>query len=127
MDDLDCFLEALDNLPDNIIAAKFDGATPPKKHSGKRKKSAFDDTIDLHGMTSDQALTVLEYALKRHCGYGRKLLVITGRGNNSENGVAIIRNSVERFLANNSCCLVREYHQASSRYGGDGAFVVLCK
>ena len=127
MDDLDCFLEALDNLPDDITAVKFDGMPQPKQRPGKRRKPPFDDTIDLHGMTSDQALMVLEYALRRHRDYGRTLLVITGRGNNSEDGIAIIRERVERFLAKNSGRLVCEYHHASCRYGGDGAFVVLCR
>lgn len=126
MDDLDCFLEALDNLPDDIVSAKFDGAPPRKPRSRKKKATSFDDTIDLHGMTADQALTALEYALNNRRGCGRTLLVITGRGNNSENGVAVLRDRVGLFLDKNCGRLVREYYQAPGRCGGDGAYIVIC-
>jgi hypothetical protein len=54
--------------------------------------------IDLHGLTADQAIEVVDAKLSERGGAG-KIRFITGRGNNSSGGRSILRPRVENHLS----------------------------
>jgi DNA-nicking Smr family endonuclease len=119
------FLKALDNLPKDIQSAKYGSVFGGEKPA--RPRAVHDLTIDLHGCTRDQALSRLQGVLSRANGKRRRILVITGRGNNSEGGVGILRTAVEDYLQKEGSRYVREYGSAAPEFGGDGAFDILTK
>jgi len=126
--DMDIFLEALDNLPDDVIRAKYDGHVPHK--TGQRNvnyRSAYDETLDLHGLTRREALSDLRNTLTVSKGKRLRLLVITGRGNNSEGGYGVLRKAVLDYLDKAGSLYVRDYGFASAKNGGDGAIEIITK
>ncbi len=125
MNDMELFLEAINNMPDDIHSAKFDGGVREKKTHSSKPKKIFEETIDLHGMNKDEALEKIGKTLKKARGTGKKILVITGRGNNSEDGFGVIRDAVRRYLNFEGSKYIREYCQAPPKHGGEGALIVL--
>ena len=125
MNDMELFLEAINNMPDDIHSAKFDGGVREKKTNSSKSKKIFDETIDLHGMSKGEALDTIKKILTRTRGTGKKILVITGRGNNSEDGFGVLRDAVRRYLNGEGSKYIREYCQAPPKHGGDGALIVL--
>lgn len=125
MNDMELFLEAINNMPDDIYSAKFDGGVREKKTNSLKSRKIFDETIDLHGMSKDEALDAIKKILTRVRGTGKKILVITGRGNNSEDGFGVLRDAVRRYLNGEGSKYIREYCQAPPKHGGDGALIVL--
>ncbi len=127
-DDLELFMKALDNMPSDMYRAKFEGnSQQPKKAPVKAKTDGFDREIDLHGLKRQEAVTVLSVALKHSKGKGETILVITGRGNNSQEGISVIRQSVMSYLAGKGAKLIKDYRFADRKHGGDGAFIVRTK
>ena len=128
MNDKKLFFDAINNLPDDILPAKYDGYLPRKRMRSKNiPDSQFDKTIDLHGLTRAEALAVLRNALSIAKGKRRKILVITGKGKRSEGGRGVIRESVLNFLDKAGSLNIREYKIASGRDGGDGAIEIVTK
>lgn len=125
MNDMDLFLEAINNMPDDVYSAKFDGVVREKKTHSSKPKKIFDETIDLHGMNKDEALDTIKTILTRSRGTGKNILVITGRGNNSEDGFGILKDAVRRYLDSKGSKYIRGYCQAPPKHGGDGALIVL--
>ena len=128
MNDKDFFIDALNNLPEDILAAKYDGYIPAKRI--KREvisDSPFDKTIDLHGLTKHEAIVVLRNALSSASGKRQKILIITGKGNKSQGGYGVIRAAVQNFLDKAGSLYIRDYKFASQKNGGDGAIEILTK
>ncbi len=120
--DLDVFLRALEKLPQDIRSAKYAGA--PKKGAPIRARArpVHDMIIDLHGVTRPEALSRVRRALEGARGTRRRILVITGRGNNSEGGICVLRKTIARFLETEGAAYILEFGYASPEFGGDGAF-----
>lgn len=53
--------------------------------------------IDLHGLTKDEAIQLVEWKLDDSKGR-RRFRVITGKGNHSQNGQSVLRPALERHL-----------------------------
>jgi len=126
--DFELFKNAIDNMPDDIFRAKFDGGkvkTAPQRKTNK--DTPFDHEIDLHGFTQKEALSILKTALTRAKGKRQKLLIITGRGKNSVDGHGVIREAVMRFFDKGGKLFIQNYRFADRKHGGDGAFEVLTK
>lgn len=120
--DREIFLAALENLPDDLCRAKFDGARPEaRKPRAVGPKKVHDAVIDLHGFTREEALSRLRYVFHRMRGRNWRILVITGRGNHSGDGVGVLRDAVVHFLETEGGAYIRDYGQASPEYGGSGA------
>lgn len=91
-----------------------------------------DATLDLHGLTADQAQTRLHMFVKAAYGAGhRLLLIITGKGqrgsedefNRPRRGV--LRSGVPEWLRTGALSgIVLQVTQAHPRHGGGGAFYV---
>jgi DNA-nicking Smr family endonuclease len=125
--DREFFLKALDNLPKDVQSAKYGGLPDQPKKEPTRPKTVHDTVIDLHGVTRAEALARLRTALKRARGKNRRILVITGKGNNSEEGRGVLREAVARFLETAGAAYIREYGYASPEFGGRGAFDIKTK
>ena len=125
MNDMDLFLDAINNMPDDVHCAKFDGFIRGKKRHSSPPKKVFDIIIDLHGMKKDEALEKIGYTLKRARGKGQQILVITGRGNNSEDGVGVLRKAVRYYLDRDGSRLISGYCPAPPKHGGEGAIIIL--
>ncbi len=120
------FLEALENLPKDIRNAKYDGAPRSRGTARKtRSRSVYDIILDLHGNTRETALARLRNTLLRERGKYRRILIVTGRGNNSADGMGVLRDAVGRFLETEGAAFVREYGFAGPEHGGDGAYDIL--
>ena len=85
--------------------------------------------LDLHGLNKEQAHNQFSNAIQSAAQTGvRIVLVITGKGQRSEGGRAILREALKDWLNLPSlrplliaCC------QAQPRDGGEGAFYCLLK
>ena len=124
----DLFIDAINNLPDDVVRAKYEGYMPSKRPQQNVKLDApYDKTVDLHGLTRKEALIILRNTLSTSKGKRLKILVITGRGNRSDGGIAVIREAVQNFLEKAGSLYIREYRTAPQKHGGDGAFEILTK
>lgn len=81
--------------------------------------------VDLHGMTQEQAYSLLFSFLHRaYAGGLRYVLVITGKGSSS-GGDGVLRRSVPAWLATPAFrMLVSSHDQAARHHGGGGAIYV---
>jgi DNA-nicking Smr family endonuclease len=128
MKDLEMFIDALNNLPADIQHAKYGGVIPgEQKKKGPVQRKRFDKTIDLHGLTKHEALMVLHTTLRSSKGKSQRILIITGKGNHSQDGQGVIRESVRSFLMKAGSMYIREFRYAERLHGGDGAFDVITK
>jgi DNA-nicking Smr family endonuclease len=85
-------------------------------------------TLDLHGLTQDEATAALDNFLWQAWREGRRsLLIITGKGT-ARDGGGVLRSAVPRWLDESSH---RErlmgVGPANSEHGGDGALYVLLR
>lgn len=81
--------------------------------------------VDLHGMTQQEAYSLLLSFLHRaHAGGVRYVLVITGKGSSS-GGDGVLRRSVPAWLSTPAFRhLVSSHDHASRHHGGSGALYV---
>ncbi|MGP2490460.1 Smr/MutS family protein [Mesorhizobium sp. PUT5] len=81
--------------------------------------------VDLHGMTQDEAYSLLYSFLNRaHAGGIRYVLVITGKGSSS-GGDGVLRRAVPAWLATPAFrVLVSSHEHAARKHGGAGAIYV---
>jgi len=84
------------------------------------------DTLDLHGMIVKDALYEVGYFLQRAREAGhKKVLVITGKGLNSDGGVAKLRPFVARlFNEMKDHQRLKDFQFAENKHGGMGAYYV---
>ena len=129
------FLEAMEELD---LAPDKDGAghqKTPRREPGLRRVRAprepvqVDDSVDLHGLKVEQALQtvtrfLLDAAASSKQSPKRTLLVITGKGHQSEGGVGKLRKAVEQWILRHGKRWVKTYSEAPRAQGGRGAFVL---
>jgi len=84
-----------------------------------------DDTIDIHGYTSEKAWLVLDqfFANAKNSGY-EKLRIIHGKGNRSQ-GEAVLGQTVRKYIE--QCPFAGENGYEKSPNGGSGATWVFLK
>jgi DNA mismatch repair protein MutS2 len=86
----------------------------PNKNTGKAKKEPVADEIDLHRMTVDEAVPVIEEFLYKAYQAGHtRVWIVHGKG------TGVLRQEMRRYLAKHS--LVRAQRTADSSRGGVGA------
>lgn len=92
----------------------------------KLKRSRIEDSLDLHGSTTDQARRLLQDFLYEAALRGmRTVLVIHGKGVNSQNGEAILRELTRSWLSQHPQVLA--FCPAPVNLGGSGAALILLK
>ncbi|PBC06292.1 Smr/MutS family protein [Mesorhizobium sp. WSM3860] len=104
------------------VAHSLDDETHEKLKKGRLP---IEGRVDLHGMTQDEAYSLLLAFLHRaHAGGIRYVLVITGKGSSS-GGDGILRRSVPHWLSTPAFRhLVSSHDHAARNHGGSGALYV---
>ncbi len=128
--------------PDNFTAKRQEkptpAATPGKIDRRSQRKIAkgqtpIDSTLDLHGMTQQQAFSRLQSHIEAASSAGQRcILVITGKGagadRGEEAGKGVLRRNLPDWLANQALSgLVSGIAPAGRAHGGGGAFYVRLK
>jgi DNA-nicking Smr family endonuclease len=114
---------AAENAPDEFLSNGLSRMTLRKLRRGGWP---IQDSLDLHGNNSDAARRLLQEFL--HEATQRKLrcvLVIHGKGLNSQGGEAVLRRLTRHWLTQHQHVL--GYCDAPSKDGGSGAALVLLK
>ena len=100
----------------------------PRNVTGERRyrllRKKPDVSIDLHGLTGDEAWAALEAFFQESFKKGfEKVLIIHGKGNHSDEGV--LRDLCRRFVE--TCSFAGESGYSQPRNGGKGATWVILK
>jgi DNA-nicking Smr family endonuclease len=121
-------MAALDSVP------KKDSWEPPTADVSDRiqrldlpRRAAihFDGRLDLHGLTQEEAIKKLARFVGGAVVSGiRRILVVTGKGLNSPDGVSVLRPVVEGWIQTDGARLVAAFGEAPRQYGGRGALVI---
>jgi DNA-nicking Smr family endonuclease len=133
LSDGDLFLSAVGEMNVSFVDHFPDDEEPvfaqPRRLRQLRKgKIMPDQSIDLHGMQRSEVAAKLKSFIVNSRFYQHKvLLVITGKGLHSENGKAVLRDEVERFLKHEGRSFVIEWGRAPKNYGGEGALVLFLR
>ena len=132
-DDNELFLDAVGQLDavfeDEFPAAEEEGsaATPRRMKLVRRGRLVPEASLDLHGLTRDEARARTRHFLEDAAYHGqRTVLIITGRGKGS-GGEPVLRSELERYLSQEGRAWVSEWGRAPRQYGGEGALVVFLK
>jgi len=126
------FIEDLDwpeKLTKKPLKGKFAGQQKRPKKQSPAKKIAKDflpdATIDLHGETQSSALTRVERFMQNSKARGCKsLLIITGRGKNSDGNRGVLKSTIWEWLKNQQNINSIRFQKAPDFLGGDGAVLV---
>jgi DNA-nicking Smr family endonuclease len=104
------------------VATSFDKPTRSKLAAGKLP---IEGRVDLHGLTQDQAYSLLlSFLARAHAGGVRYVLVITGKGS-SNGGEGVLRRAVPGWLATQPFRpYVGSHDHAARNHGGAGALYV---
>ena len=82
----------------------------------KKKKFYFDEDIDLHGYTRDEAIKELEELV--FSSSGKTLLIIHGKG------TGVLKNAVRAFVRRSQYIKNYEFGENINLPGGDGVTVI---
>lgn len=114
---------AAENAPDEFLRNGLSRMTLRKLRRGHWPVQ---DSLDLHGNTTDASRRLLQEFLHEAAQRGlRCVLVIHGKGMNSPGGEAVLRRLARHWLAQRPDVLA--YCDATPRDGGSGAALVLLK
>ncbi len=115
-----------DHLPENDLPVTK--AVPRRMKQLKQGNLTPDASLDLHGCLRVDVIEKLRHFLQnaQHQDW-QTLLVITGKGLHSENGISILRDEVEQFLTGEGKKFVAEWGRAPRQYGGDGALILFLR
>ena len=118
------FLENLEKyLPDNI--QKYDEPVKANADRRRKKKKNPCSILDLHGKTSEEAISILEGFLKNARSRGLSIvLVIVGKGKHSEEGKGILNELVHNWLRKSGSRYICSFEKAPTRLGGEGAILI---
>ena len=99
------------------------------KNRRRQKKSVEpQEELDLHGMTSDEALMRLKSFIEGSRRMGlEQVLIIVGKGNHSEGGKSVLHPIVETWLKGEGKTQTSKYKNAPPKLGGSGAILVWLK
>lgn len=108
--------------PRQVVTHSFDAPTRDKLAKGRLP---IEGRVDLHGMTQDQAYSLLLSFLSRaYAGGVRYVLVITGKGSSS-GGEGVLRRAVPAWLKTAPFrTLVSSHDHAARNHGGSGALYI---
>lgn len=125
------FLSALNGMTavfrDELPAEVEPQASPRRMKLVRQGKLFPEATLDLHGLTRDDARLRTRHFLENSVHHGFKtILLITGRGLRSPEG-PVLRDELERYLSHDAAAWVTEWGRAPGNLGGEGALVVFLK
>lgn len=113
------------SLPrERFMELPLENYTVQRTKQGRSKKVVWEQCLDLHGYTRQQALTILQRFLKRlESAHSIWVLIITGKG--KQDNPHALRYLVPQWLEQLS--MVGEYCVAKPHDGGEGAYYVRLK
>lgn len=105
------------------------GVTQELVRSLQKGEFAFHLHLDLHGMHRDEAhAALIEFITRSRKAGERCVLVITGRGKSSPDGVSVLKETLPRWLSRSPVrAHVLAFCTALGVHGGPGAFYVLLR
>jgi DNA-nicking Smr family endonuclease len=114
---------------DEYIEAAVEGLDSRVMHKLRRGGFTIQDHLDLHGLTREEAKARLLRFIQRCGGSGRRsVLIIHGRGRNSQDKVPVLKNSVAQWLVRGRLGRwTLAFCTARSCDGGAGALYVLLR
>ncbi len=128
-EDKSLFLNAMRNMGDRV--PNKDQARPTRDQEIRRIKQRKNATVetgqvlDLHGMRLLPALERLQrFIIKAFTHGDQVVMVITGKGHHSKDGVGVLRREVEQWILQHGRRFVRAYSEAPRAYGGRGAYLI---
>ncbi len=131
--DEELFLDAMGKLSINFNDHLPEVDSPPSAMPKRMKqlkqgKLTPEASLDLHGFQRADVADKLRYFLQnaQHHDW-QTLLVITGKGLHSQDGVSILRDEVEQFLSAEGKKRVADWGRAPKQYGGDGALILFLR
>ncbi len=129
--DEDLFLESLGQLDvrfSDQLPQQTPLATPRRLKQLKQGRLTPDASLDLHGLQRHQVREKVQHFLQ-NAAYQQwqTVIIVTGRGLHSPDGVPVLRDEAEKFLAAEGQPLIAEWGRAPRQYGGEGALVVFLK
>ena len=109
--------------------ASADGVDALNFRRLRKGKTVVEMSVILRGLSKDAARVALQKAIMRACEKKlRCVLVVTGRGRSSPDGVGVIRNALPAWLNEPELRKhVVAFHPAQPHDGGEGAFYVLLR
>lgn len=137
--------DALKRLAENGIGAPNNGSPLPvatltdaghipgldRRTSDKLRKGQLpiDATLDLHGMSQQDAFLALHHAVENACAQRKRLLlIITGKGKNSAQPDRILKYALPGWLESPVIKpLILAYREAAAAHGGGGAIYLLLR
>ncbi len=134
-EEAELFYSAMEHLdPEQIPHAKDRHEKQPKQIGLQRLKASkkpieeFDEELDLHGFTVEQAMHRLSRFIASARKRGkRRVLVVTGKGHRSKDGIGKIRKATEQWIQQRGKRAVESYAPAPRAQGGSGAFVLILR
>ena len=122
----DVFSDApVDECPDQLLYTR-DGITPDTLKKLRQGKFHVDNSIDLHGMTVDEARNyLLEFLGECEIDGSRCIIIVHGKGYSSPEKKPVIKPMVNRWLR--ATPMVLAFSSALPADGGTGAVYVLLK
>jgi DNA-nicking Smr family endonuclease len=112
------------------VAGRAAGVSAAVLRALRRGEHPPEARLDLHGLTRDEAVSAAEQFLLRSRARGRRtVLVIHGRGQNSEAGGPVLRPALQEWLGSAASARagVMAFAPAPPRAGGAGATLVLLR
>ena len=111
------------------IEGKVPGFDPQVMKRLRTGGFRIEGTLDLHGLTRDKAQAALEPFIVQARKDGRRcVLVITGKGLNSEDQIPVLRTSLQQWLTRGRLARhVLAFCSAQASDGGSGAVCVLLR
>ena len=115
-----------EECPDYLSFERAGGAQKSVLKKLRTGKLPIDDVLDLHGMTIASAKAALaEFLSQAGKSNWRFIRIIHGKGNNSRNGVPVIKGKLNQWLRQRDEVLA--FCSAQPKDGGTGAVYVLLK
>jgi DNA-nicking Smr family endonuclease len=111
-------------LTDDGLSFRRPGIGPDVPARLRRGQWALQAELDLHGMTREAAREALAAFVREACRRGQRCVrVVHGKGHGSPGRQPVLKDKVQRWLAQRSEVIA--FAQASAAHGGAGALVVL--
>lgn len=121
------FLEAMQELetaPDKD-RRPTQQPTPRKLRASKKTTPEPEASLDLHGRTAEEALAILaRFVAQASAGKKKTVVVVTGKGLHSRDGVAVLRREVEHWIRRRGKRFIRAFSEAPRAHGGKGAYLL---
>jgi DNA-nicking Smr family endonuclease len=98
----------------------------PEPENKKLVKKIAIPEIDLHGCTADKAIVLLTRFIQNQATWVRKLKIIHGKGNHSEQKEPVLKKEVWHWLKRKKEKKewIKDFSFAANREGGDGVTIV---